>query len=92
MPKAFVLLSFLSGGRDEDLYALKDIEGIKSVTRVTGVFDFIVEVEHDSPQGLGNLITTHLDTIPGLYSRQTAVDRNSLLSTGEGSTSKNERV
>ena len=64
--KAFVLVTTSVGQAKKVLNELKKLDGVKSVDAVLGPYDIIVEVESDSVDSLGKLITGHLHKVEGI--------------------------
>jgi DNA-binding Lrp family transcriptional regulator len=64
--KAFVLVTASVGQAKKVLNELKKLDGVKSVDAVLGPYDIIVEVEGDSVDSLGKLITGHLHKVEGI--------------------------
>ena len=64
--KAFVLVTTSVGQAKAVLNQLKKLDGVKSVDAVLGPYDIIAEVEGDSVDSLGKLITGHLHKVDGI--------------------------
>ncbi len=64
--KAFVLITTSVGQTKGVLNKLKKLDGVKSVDVVMGPYDIIAEVEGDSIDSLGKLITEHLHKVEGI--------------------------
>ncbi len=64
--KAFVLVITSVGKTKEALNKLKKLDGIKSADAVLGPYDIIAEIEGDSIDSLGKLITEHVHKIEGI--------------------------
>jgi DNA-binding Lrp family transcriptional regulator len=64
--KAFVLVTTSVGQAKRVLNELKKLDGVKSVDAVMGPYDIIAEVEGDSVDSLGKLITEHLHKVDGI--------------------------
>ena len=64
--KAFVLVTTSVGQTKEVLNKLKKLDGVKSVDAVMGPYDVIAEVEGDSIDSLGKLITEHFHKVGGI--------------------------
>jgi DNA-binding Lrp family transcriptional regulator len=63
---AFVLVTTAVGRTKEVLKGLKKIDGVKSVDAVLGPYDIIAEVEGESLESIGKLITGHFHKVEGL--------------------------
>jgi DNA-binding Lrp family transcriptional regulator len=64
--KAFVLVITSVGHTKGALNKLKKLDGIKSADAVLGPYDIIAEVEGDSIDSLGKLVTEHVHKIEGI--------------------------
>jgi len=64
--KAFVLVTTSVGETKGVLNKLKKLDGVKSVDAVMGPYDIIAEVEGDSIDSLGKLITEHFHKVGGI--------------------------
>ena len=64
--KAFVLVTTSVGRTKGVLSQLKKLDGVKSADAVLGPYDIIVELEGDSVDSLGKLITAHLHKVDGI--------------------------
>ena len=64
--KAFVLVTTSVGQAKGVLDQLKKLDGVTSVDAVMGPFDIIAEVESDSVDSLGKLITERLHKVGGI--------------------------
>ncbi|MCK4702964.1 Lrp/AsnC ligand binding domain-containing protein [Candidatus Bathyarchaeota archaeon] len=56
MEKAYVLLTIEMRSEKEVLNALNEIPDVKEVYQLHGVYDFVIQVEAETPQELKNLI------------------------------------
>jgi DNA-binding Lrp family transcriptional regulator len=64
--KAFVLVITSVGQTKGVLNALKKLDGVKSVDVVMGPYDIIAEVEGDSIDSIGKLVTAHFHKVGGI--------------------------
>ena len=64
--KAFVLIETVVGRSKEVVTALKKIDGVKSVDTVTGPYDVIVEIEGETLNDIGDLVTAKIHPIAGI--------------------------
>ena len=63
--KAFVLVTTSVGQTKGVLNELKKLDGVKSVDVVMGPYDIIAEVEGDSIDSLGKLVTERFHKVDG---------------------------
>jgi len=63
---AFVLVTTSVGRTRQVLQGLRKIEGVKSADAVMGPYDIIAEVEGDSLESIGKIITLHFHRVEGL--------------------------
>ena len=52
---------------------IKKVEGIKEIKGVFGRYDFVVTVNVDTPEKLGNLVTNVLRNVKGVAETETLV-------------------
>ena len=64
--KAFVLIETAVGKTRDVEAALKVIEGIRSVDRVTGPYDIIAVIEGENLKDIGDFFITKIYPIPGI--------------------------
>jgi len=64
--KAFVLIETAVGRTKDVTSALKQLEEVKSVDRVTGPYDVIAVIEQESLDDIGDLVTSRIHPIPGI--------------------------
>ena len=64
--KAFILIETAVGKTKEVAFSLKQLEGFKSVDRVTGPYDVIAVIEGESLTEIGDLVTSKIHTISGV--------------------------
>lgn len=64
--KAFVLIEAEVDKSHKVIAALKEIEGITTVERVTGPYDIIAVVEAERLYEIGSLVTGKIKPIPGV--------------------------
>ena len=73
MPNAFVLLSTELGREEDIIKDLKNLEGVKEVFRVYGVYDIIAKVESDTMDKVKEIITWKLRKLTGVKSTLTLI-------------------
>ncbi|NOJ29057.1 MAG: AsnC family transcriptional regulator [Nitrososphaeraceae archaeon] len=73
MPSAFVLLNAELGSEDSIVRDLKNLEGIKQVFQVYGVYDIIAQVESDTMEKVKEIITWKLRKLSGVKSTLTMI-------------------
>lgn len=73
MPSAFVLLNTELGSEDSIVRDLKDLDGIKQVFQVYGVYDIIAQVESDTMEKVKEIITWKLRKLSGVKSTLTMI-------------------
>ena len=73
MPGAFVLLNTELGSEDSIVKELRNLEGVKEVFQVYGVYDIIGKVESDTMDKVKEIITWKLRKLPGVKSTLTMI-------------------
>ncbi|GBC75225.1 hypothetical protein HRbin06_00541 [archaeon HR06] len=73
MPKAYVLINTDPEVEEEFIEKLKSIEGVKEVTSVYGIYDFVALVEADSLEKLKEIITWKIRKLGSIRSTVTLV-------------------
>ncbi len=74
--RAFILIETSVGKTKEVVSALNQISGVHSVNVVTGGYDIITIVEAADLVILGDAVTNHIHTIPGIIRTQTCIAVN----------------
>lgn len=64
--KAFILIETAVGRTREVANVLKQLEGVKSVDSVKGLYDVIAVLEAESPTDIGDLVTGKVCPVPGI--------------------------
>ena len=64
--KAYVLIETVVGRNKEVVDALRQVEGVKSVDLVTGVYDVIAIIEAKSLSDIGDIVTSKIHPITGI--------------------------
>jgi len=64
--KAFVLIETVVGRNKEVVTALKQLEGMESVSVVTGPYDIIAIIEGETLNDIGDLVTAKIHPITGI--------------------------
>ncbi len=64
--KAYVLIETVVGRNKEVVDALRQVEGVKSVDLVTGVYDVIAIIEAKSLSDIGDIVTGKIHPITGI--------------------------
>ncbi len=64
--RAFVLVETSVGRTKEVAAALKGVKGVAVVDAVTGPYDIIAIVEAADLNGVGDIVTSRVHTIPGI--------------------------
>ena len=69
MVSAFVLIQTeIEVARTKEVVtALRQLGGIKSADMVTGPYDIILQVEGETPEGIGSLVEDKIHFVPGVY-------------------------
>jgi len=69
MVRGFVLIQteIEVAGTEEVVTALRQLGGIKSADVVTGPYDIILQVEGETPEGIGSLVEDKIHFVPGVY-------------------------
>ena len=65
--KAFILIETVVGKNRDVVAKIQQIKGIKSADSVTGPYDVVAVIEADSTTEIGDIITSKLHTIDGVY-------------------------
>jgi DNA-binding Lrp family transcriptional regulator len=73
MPGAFVLLNTELGSEDSIVKELRNLEGVKEVFQVYGVYDIIAKVESETMDKVKEIITWKLRKLPGVKSTLTMI-------------------
>ncbi|MDP6548916.1 MAG: Lrp/AsnC ligand binding domain-containing protein [Dehalococcoidia bacterium] len=71
--RAYLLVETAVGKTREVAGTLKDLEGIESVDVVTGPYDIIAVIGAVDMTVVGNLVTGHIHTVPGVVRTVTCV-------------------
>lgn len=71
MKAAFVLVKCELGRVTEVARAIMEIDGVSEVHSVTGDHDLIVKLYADDYEAFGDLITSHLQRVPGIRETST---------------------
>ncbi len=71
--KAYILLEAQAGKTDEALAKIKQIQGVKDVSLVTGPYDLILLVESEDLKSLGRIVNEQIQAIPGVTKTITCV-------------------
>jgi DNA-binding Lrp family transcriptional regulator len=66
MVAAYILIQTEAGTVGQVVKGLRDIDGLRSAEGVTGPFDVIARAEADSLDGLGDLVVSRVQVIPGI--------------------------
>ena len=64
--QAFILIEATVGDNKGLVEALQQLEGVKSVEKVTGPYDVIVLIEGETLNDIGELITAKIPPIAGI--------------------------
>jgi len=64
--KAYVLIETVVGRNKEVVDVLRQVEGVKSVDLVTGVYDAIAIIEAKSLSDVGDIVTGKIHPIAGI--------------------------
>ncbi len=73
MPSAFVLLNTELGSEDSIVHDLKNLDGVKQVYQVYGVYDIVAQVESDTMEKVKEIITWKLRKLNGVKSTLTMI-------------------
>ena len=71
--KAFLLVETAVGKTRDVASTLQGLEGIISVDVVTGPYDIIATIGGDDMTVVGNLVTGHIHSVPGVVRTVTCV-------------------
>ena len=73
MTKAFVAIHCETGKESQIIRKLSDVQGIKNVTGVLGLYDIIVEIESENSTSLEKIITGNIRKVPHVLSTMTLI-------------------
>ncbi|GBC73713.1 MAG: Lrp/AsnC ligand binding domain-containing protein [Candidatus Nitrosocaldus sp.] len=73
MPIAFVLINAEMGSEEALIKELKQLDGVKEVYTVYGVYDIIAKVESDSMEKVKETITWKIRRLPNVRSTLTMI-------------------
>jgi DNA-binding Lrp family transcriptional regulator len=73
MPIAYILVNTTIGSEKQVLRALKEVEGVKEVHTLWGVYDLIANVKADSMESLRQIITQRIEKIGNINSKLTMI-------------------
>ncbi|MDE1764239.1 MAG: Lrp/AsnC family transcriptional regulator [Thaumarchaeota archaeon] len=73
MTKAFVAIHCETGKESQIIQKLSEVQEIKSVTGVLGLYDVIVEIESADSTILEKIITGHIRRVPHVLSTMTLI-------------------
>jgi DNA-binding Lrp family transcriptional regulator len=71
--KAYLLVETAVGKTRDVATTLQKLEGIETVDVVTGPYDIIAMISADDMTVVGNLVTGHIHTVPGVVRTVTCV-------------------
>ncbi len=73
MPEALVLINTDVGAEEEVLGQIKNINGVKEIYMVYGIYDLYTRIEADTVEELKNIISTKIRRLPKVRSTITMV-------------------
>jgi DNA-binding Lrp family transcriptional regulator len=73
MTKAFVAIHCETGKESQIIRKLLEVQGIKNVTGVLGLYDIIVEIESQDSNSLEKIITGKIRTVPHVLTTMTLI-------------------
>ncbi len=73
MTKAFVAIHCETGKESQIIRKLSEMQGIKNVTGVLGLYDIIVEIESPDSSVLEKIITGKIRTVPHVLTTMTLI-------------------
>ena len=71
--KAYLLVETAVGKTRDVATTLQNLEGIETVDVVTGPYDIIAMITASDMSVVGNLVTGHIHTVPGVVRTETCV-------------------
>ena len=71
--KAYLLVETAVGKTRDVANTLRALDGIASVDVVTGPYDIIAVISGDDMSVVGNIVTEHIHTVPGVVRTVTCV-------------------
>lgn len=75
MIKSLILLSVRSEEENDFVLQLHKIEGITSIKKVSGTYDFLVELEAETKDKTRGIITWKIRKLPGIISTITLLKK-----------------
>jgi DNA-binding Lrp family transcriptional regulator len=66
MVAAYILIQTEVGTIGKVVKGLRDVDGVRSAEGVTGPYDVIARAESDSLDGLGVLVVSRVQVVPGI--------------------------
>lgn len=81
MPKALILINTDVGAEYEVLDSIKtmNINGVKNVSLVYGIYDLFVEIEAQTTEELKDIVTSRIRKIPRVRSTVTMIIVSSII-------------
>ncbi len=73
MPRAYVLINVESGGEDEVLLALEEINNVEESYFSYGVYDVIIKVKAESMEKLKEMVTSKIRSLNQVRSTLTLI-------------------
>ncbi len=73
LSKAYVLLEAQAGKTDDALLRIRQINGVRDVSLVTGPYDLILHIEAEDLKILGRIVNEQIQAIPGVTKTITCV-------------------
>lgn len=73
MPRAYVLINVESGGEDEVLLALEEINNVEESYFSYGVYDVIIKVKAESMEKLKEMVTNKIRSLNQVRSTLTLI-------------------
>ncbi len=64
--KAYILIKIRTGDLKQVVKELRKLEGVKSADMTFGPYDAVAVVEHNDINGIGSLLATAIQPIPGV--------------------------
>ncbi len=73
LPKALILVNTEVGAEEEVFETIRNLEGVKNVSLVYGIYDLFIEIESDNVEKLKDIITSKIRKIPKVKSTITMI-------------------
>lgn len=73
MVKAYILIEIQAGSTKNLMDSLGESDSVKAIDRVTGPYDAIAVIEAESIEGVSNVVTQNIHSLPGVIRTLTSI-------------------